>query len=93
VFLHPTLSLPESGLTWPLLEPDLHRCIRFIKWTQEHYSTQASRRELTQALEAATKALSGLQRYRDDVRLLRIWVQYVSNPLMSSAAAAATAVV
>jgi hypothetical protein len=56
-------------------------CCRYIKWTQDQYSTQASRKELTQVLEAATKALSSLKRYNDDVRLLRLWVQYVSTVL------------
>lgn len=51
---------------------------RYIKWTQEQYSTQASRKELSQVLEAAAKSLSSSRRYNDDVRLLRIWVQYVS---------------
>lgn len=57
---------------------------RYIKWTQEQYSTQASRAELQQVLESATKALSSSKRYTDDIRLLRIWVQYVSAMAMIS---------
>lgn len=33
-----------------------------------------------QVLEAATKALSSMTCYQQDVRLLRLWVQYVSGP-------------
>jgi hypothetical protein len=31
-------------------------------------------------LEAATKALSAQDRYFDDPRFLRMWMQYVSGP-------------
>lgn len=52
---------------------------RYIKWTQEQSATQGSKVELQQVLEAATKSLSSTDRYNSDVRLLRIWVQYVSG--------------
>lgn len=51
---------------------------RYIKWAQEQFAANGSKAELQQVLEAATRSLSGTNRYNNDVRLLRIWVQYVS---------------
>eukprot|EP00775_Hariotina_reticulata_P004959 gene4959-5200_t len=50
--------------------------LKYIKWTQEQFTTQGSKSELQHVLEAATKALSTTEQYNNDVRLLRIWVQY-----------------
>lgn len=52
---------------------------RYIKWTQEQFAAQGGKAELQQVLETATKSLSSTSRYNNDVRLLRIWVQYVST--------------
>lgn len=61
-----------------LLVLPVYLSCRYIKWTQEHCCVQGSKVELQQVLEAATKALTATGRYHNDVRLLRIWVQYVS---------------
>lgn len=52
---------------------------RYIKWAQEAAAAAGSKGELQAVLEAATRALSESDRYYGDVRLLRIWVQYVSS--------------
>eukprot|EP00878_Enallax_costatus_P034037 GHUV01037642.1.p2 GENE.GHUV01037642.1~~GHUV01037642.1.p2 ORF type:complete len:134 (+),score=39.75 GHUV01037642.1:446-847(+) len=52
---------------------------RYIKWTQEQFAAQGSKSELQQVLELATKTLSSTKRHNNDVRFLRIWVQYVSD--------------
>lgn len=57
---------------------------RYIKWSQEQCAAQGGKAELQQVLETATKSLSTTTRYNNDVRLLRIWVQYVSKLLASS---------
>jgi hypothetical protein len=54
---------------------------RYIKWAQEQFAANGSKAELQQVLEAATRSLSSTNRYNSDVRLLRIWVQYVSTML------------
>jgi hypothetical protein len=51
---------------------------RYIKWAQEQFAANGSKADLQQVLEAATRSLSSTDRYNSDVRLLRIWVQYVS---------------
>lgn len=52
---------------------------RYVKWTQEAHPTAGGREQLLKALEAATKALAGAERYYDDPRFLRLWIQYVSG--------------
>jgi hypothetical protein len=61
------------------MRSSLPNCCRYIKWTQEQFTTQGSKSELQHVLEAATKALSTTDEHNNDVRLLRIWVQYVSD--------------
>ncbi len=51
---------------------------RFIKWTQETTCTHGHKAELQRVLEACTKAIGTAERYREDVRYLRVWIQYVS---------------
>jgi hypothetical protein len=51
---------------------------RYIKWTQEQCCVQGGKAELQAVLESATSSLTAAARYHGDVRLLRIWVQYVS---------------
>lgn len=64
----------------PLLGGALGACRRYVKWTQESYPTAGGKEQLLKTLEAATTALAGCQRYYDDPRFLRLWVQYVSAP-------------
>lgn len=58
--------------------------LRYVKWTQEAFPTAAARgkERLLEALEAATKALAGCERYYGDPRFLRLWVQYVSRLIL-----------
>jgi hypothetical protein len=51
---------------------------RFIKWTQENCCTQGRKADLAHVLEACTKAIGKEERYKNDSRLLRVWIQYVS---------------
>jgi len=46
---------------------------------QEAFPTSGGKEHLLKALEAATKALSGCERYYEDPRFLRLWIQYVSS--------------
>lgn len=52
---------------------------RFIKWTQEAFSAGGHKAELLPLLERCTRELQAGGRYADDVRYLRVWVQYVSR--------------
>ncbi|GFH23304.1 BUB1 N-terminal domain-containing protein [Haematococcus lacustris] len=47
---------------------------RFIKWTQEHKA--GNKADLQKLYEQCTSALLKLPRYNDDIRFLRIWIQY-----------------
>lgn len=50
---------------------------RYIKWMQE-YNIAGGKAELTKVLEACTRELLKHERYKRDIRFLRIWIQYVS---------------
>ena len=50
---------------------------RFIKWTQDAFKAGGSKSELLPLLERCTRELQGVERYRDDARYLRVWIQYV----------------
>lgn len=50
---------------------------RFIKWTQDAFKAGGSKSELLPLLERCTRELQGDERYRDDARYLRVWIQYV----------------
>jgi len=57
-----------------------HMCsfnYRFIKWTQDVGRNQGTKAELQHVLEECTRALGPSERYRDDARYLRVWIQYV----------------
>jgi Mad3/BUB1 homology region 1 len=64
-------------------DPAIHLSLcarRFIKWTQDT-STKA---DLQVVLEACTKAIGSTQeRYHNDSRYLRVWIQYVSVCMQS----------
>ncbi|EFJ48462.1 hypothetical protein VOLCADRAFT_104641 [Volvox carteri f. nagariensis] len=48
---------------------------RYIKWMQE-YGVGGGKADLTKVLEACTKELQKYPRYTNDIRCLRIWIQY-----------------
>ena len=50
---------------------------RFIKWSQGNANTGSRRTELLPLLERCTRELQADERYRGDVRYLRVWIQYV----------------
>ena len=54
--------------------------LRYVKWTQEVFPAAGGKEQLLKALEAATQALSGCERYYGDPRFLRMWIQYVRSP-------------
>lgn len=64
---------------------------RFIKWTQETFAAGGHKAELLPLLERCTCELQGEERYRNDVRYLRVWVQYVSGAGGKSGLGRATA--
>lgn len=71
--LHPCPAhLPRSPLSPP--PPALTRS--YIKWTRETFPAGGHKADLLPLLERATRSLQGSQRYADDVRYLRVWVQY-----------------
>jgi len=61
---------------------------RFIKWTQDAFRAGGSKAELLPLLERCTRELQGVERYRDDARYLRVWIQYVRRAVRPPAAAA-----
>jgi Mad3/BUB1 homology region 1 len=71
----------SSHLTYPPPPPTPWALMcSYIKWAQEQCAAAGgAKAELMAVLEAATRALTASNRYNDDVRLLRIWVQYVSQ--------------
>ncbi|KAG2437063.1 hypothetical protein HYH02_011323 [Chlamydomonas schloesseri] len=48
---------------------------KYIKWMQE-YGVGGGKADLQKVLEACTKELQKLPRYKNDIRFLRIWIQY-----------------
>ncbi|GLI67253.1 hypothetical protein VaNZ11_011435 [Volvox africanus] len=48
---------------------------RFIKWMQE-YGVGGGKADLMKVLEACTRELRKYPRYTNDIRFLRIWIQY-----------------
>lgn len=66
-----------SGVRCANLHPVL--CCRFIKWTQETFRSGGHQAELLPLLERCTRELQGYEHYKNDVRYLRVWVQYVSG--------------
>ena len=55
---------------------------RFIKWTQDTFRTGGYQAELLPLLERCTRELQHLDKYKTDIRYLRIWIQYVSHELL-----------
>ena len=52
---------------------------RLIKWTQNTFKSGGHEAELLQLLERCTRELQDKDNYKDDIRYLRIWIQYVST--------------
>lgn len=50
--------------------------MRFIKWTEQTFTSGGRETEVLPLLERCTRELQEVPRYRDDVRYLRIWVKY-----------------
>ncbi|PRW05791.1 mitotic checkpoint serine threonine- kinase BUB1 [Chlorella sorokiniana] len=50
--------------------------LRFIKWTQETFSAGGHKAELLPLLERCTRELQANGRYVNDIRYLRVWIQY-----------------
>eukprot|EP00198_Chlamydomonas_reinhardtii_P003270 XP_001692606.1 predicted protein [Chlamydomonas reinhardtii] len=48
---------------------------KYIKWMQE-YGVGGGKADLQKVLETCTKELQRLPRYNNDIRFLRIWIQY-----------------
>ncbi len=74
---------PSCGVWYPRESPErLHTDAvldghRYIKWMQE-YGVGGGKADLLKVLEACTKELQKHSRYNNDVRCLRVWIQYVS---------------
>lgn len=57
----------------------MHACMpmrRFIKWTHDTFKAGGNKSELLPLLERCTRELQGVERYKDDARYLRVWIQY-----------------
>lgn len=57
--------------------PEACRHCRFIKWTQDTFKSGGHRAEVLPLLERCTRELQYNAQYKDDVRYLRVWIQYV----------------
>ena len=60
------------------------RARRYLAWTQTHYPVGGPESQLTATLYKCGHELLPLERYKNDVRYLRVWVQYV-RPAATSA--------
>ena len=49
----------------------------YIKWTQDTFKAGGHKADLLPLLERCTRELQDVERYKDDIRYLRVWVQYV----------------
>ena len=52
---------------------------RFIKQTQDTFKSGGQKAELLPLLERCTRELQNDDRYKKDIRYLRVWIQYVSQ--------------
>jgi hypothetical protein len=52
-------------------------CCRYIKWTKETFSAGGHKSELLPLLERCTREFHQDARYKNDIRYLRVWIQYV----------------
>ena len=58
---------------------DKLRAGRFIKQTQDTFKSGGQKAELLPLLERCTRELQSNDRYKNDIRYLRVWIQYVSQ--------------
>jgi hypothetical protein len=50
----------------------------YIKWSQETFHSGGHKAEIVPLLERCTRELQKHEKYRNDIRYLRVWIQYVS---------------
>ena len=50
--------------------------VRYFKWTREQYPSNASK--AMQVLEQCTSQLTTCSKYKNDIRFVQLWVEYVS---------------
>jgi hypothetical protein len=69
-------------LGWPS-QPTHYHCFflsklfcSYIKWTQETFKAGGHKADLLPLLERCTRELQGMACYQNDIRYLRVWVQY-----------------
>ena len=55
-----------------------------MAWTQQHYPAGGPESQLLATLEKCTRSLLPLERYKNDVRYLRAWVQLVRAAAVTS---------
>ncbi|KAL2610840.1 hypothetical protein R1flu_022532 [Riccia fluitans] len=60
-------------------EDPLEPWMRCIKWTRDAYPSIGPQSELVRILEGCTRQFLKDERYRDDPRYLRVWVQYADT--------------
>lgn len=51
----------------------------YIKWCQETFHSGGHKAEIVPLLERCTRELQKHEKYRNDIRYLRVWIQYVSG--------------
>jgi len=57
---------------------------RYIMWVKDAFPSGGTQSELLPLLEACTRTFQTDERYRSDLRYLRVWVQYVSTSSLES---------
>jgi hypothetical protein len=55
--------------------------VRLIRWVKDAYPAGGYQSELLPVVEACTRTFQDDERYKSDIRYLRVWVLYVSLPL------------
>ena len=53
--------------------------LKYIQWTHSVFPTADHASRLVPLLESCTAALSTVERYKNDVRFLRLWIQYAAS--------------
>jgi checkpoint serine/threonine-protein kinase len=49
----------------------------YIRWTKDTFVSGGQKSELVPLLEKCTRAFHDSEQYRNDIRYLRVWIQYV----------------
>lgn len=55
----------------------LESWLEYIRWTKDTFVSGGQKSELVPLLEKCTRAFHDSEQYRNDVRYLRVWIQYV----------------